>query len=284
VEPEEAERVVARALDIGVTLIDTADAYGAGKMEALLGRVLEGHRDVIVVTKVGTDRSTEPPRKNFDPKYLRVAVERSQRRLRRDALDVCLLHNPSAEALETGEPTDTMLALKREGAVRHWGVSVSDVDAARAALARGAEVIAIAYNLFHSADLHRLSGDLMVSGAGVLARSVLSYGLLAGRWTKEHEFPERDHRNERWTRLELERRIEQLDAIRYLVKRDVLTMRGAAVRFALASHLVSAAVLGPRNVEQLEQLVRETGGGPRYLPDDDLRMLPQMLERVGIET
>jgi hypothetical protein len=56
------------------------------------------------------------------------------------------------------------------------------------------------------------------------------------------------------------------------------------VRFALASHLVSAAVLGPRTKEQLEQLVRETGGGPRYLPDDDLRQLPRALDKVGIHT
>ena len=82
--------------------------------------------------------------------------------------------------------------------------------------------------------------------------------------------------------LDLEQRIEQLDAVRYLVKGEVHTMRGAAVRFVLASHLVSAAVLGPRTVEQLEQLVRETGGGPRYLTDDDLRRLPRELDRVGV--
>ena len=84
--------------------------------------------------------------------------------------------------------------------------------------------------------------------------------------------------------MELEHRIEQLDAIRFLVKGEVHTLRGAAVRFVLANHLVSAAVLGPRTVEQLEQLVRETGGGPRYLPDDDLRQLPRALDRVGIHT
>jgi aryl-alcohol dehydrogenase-like predicted oxidoreductase len=65
---------------------------------------------------------------------------------------------------------------------------------------------------------------------------------------------------------------------------DVLTMRGAAVRFVLANHIVSAAVLGPRTVEQLEQLVRETGGGPRYLSDEDLRQLPRALDRVGISS
>jgi len=113
---------------------------------------------------------------------------------------------------------------------------------------------------------------------------VLGYGLLAGMWAKDRVFGEGDHRNDRWTRMELEHRVEQLDAVRFLVKGDVHTLRAAAVRFALANHLVSAAVLGARTVEQLEQLVRETGGGPRYLPDDDLRQLPRALDRVGIHT
>ena len=84
--------------------------------------------------------------------------------------------------------------------------------------------------------------------------------------------------------MELEHRIDQLDAIRFLVKGEVHTLRAAAVRFVLANHLVSCAVLGPRTVEQLEQLVRETGAGPRYLPDDDLRQLPRALDRVGIHS
>jgi aryl-alcohol dehydrogenase-like predicted oxidoreductase len=124
----------------------------------------------------------------------------------------------------------------------------------------------------------------MVAGTGVLARSTLAYGLLAGMWTKDREFPEGDHRTQRWSKLELERRVGQLDAVRYLVRGDVLTMRGAAVRFVLANHLVTSAVLGPRTVLQLEQLVRETGSGPTYLPDEQLSSLSVALKRVGIAT
>jgi aryl-alcohol dehydrogenase-like predicted oxidoreductase len=124
----------------------------------------------------------------------------------------------------------------------------------------------------------------MVAGTGVLAHSTLAYGLLAGMWTKDREFPDDDHRAQRWTKLELSRRVEQLDAVRYLVKGDVLTLRGAAVRFVLANHLVNGAILGPRSVTQLEQLVRETGSGPTYLPDDQLAALTRALTRVGIAT
>ena len=282
VDAADAERVIARAIDIGVNLVDTADAYGAGKMEALLGRALDAHKGVRVVTKGGTDRSTEPPRKRFDAPHLRAAVERSLKRLGREQIDVYLLHNPSVEALVLGEASGAMEDLKKEGKIAHWGVSAGDTDAARAAIEQGAAVLELAYNLVHAIDLHRLAGDIMVSGVGVLARSTLAYGLLSGMWAKTREFPEGDHRADRWTRLELERRVEQLDAVRFLVRGDVLTLRGAAVRFALANHLVSSVVLGPRSVPQLEQLVREVGAGPRYLPDEDLAALPRALQRVGI--
>jgi aryl-alcohol dehydrogenase-like predicted oxidoreductase len=287
VDAAEAERTVARALDIGITLFDTADAYGAGKMEALLGKLLnasDAGKKASIVTKGGTDRTTDPPRKRFDPEHLRTAVDRSRKRLGRERIDLYLLHNPSADAVVLGEATGALAEMKKEGRIAHWGVSAGDIDVARAAIEKGAEVLELAYNLVHAIDLHRLAGDVMVAGVGVLARSPLAYGLLAGMWTKDREFGEGDHRVDRWTKLELEKRVEQLDAVRFLVKGDVHTLRGAAVRFVLANHLVSCAVLGPKSVTQLEQLVRETGAGPRYLSDEDLAALPRALQKVGILT
>jgi len=90
VDAAEAERVVARALEIGINLFDTADVYGGGKMEALLGKVLASHQGARVVTKGGTDRTTEPPRKRFDPGHLRASVQRSLKRLGRESEIVSL--------------------------------------------------------------------------------------------------------------------------------------------------------------------------------------------------
>jgi aryl-alcohol dehydrogenase-like predicted oxidoreductase len=284
VEASDAEAVLRRAIDMGFTLVDTADAYGLGRMEQLCGRLLKDHPDLVVVTKGGIDRTTDPPRKSFAGGYLRSAVERSCKRLGVEAIPVYLLHNPAPETVHAGEATETMEELKKEGKIRHWGVAAGDEDVARAAIDRNAEVVELAYNLTHPADLQRIAGDVMVSGCGILARSVLAHGLLTGMWSKERKFEDGDHRTERWTRMELEHRIDQLDAVRFLVKGEVHTLRGAAVRFALAHHLVSSAILGARTREQLEQLVRETGGGPRYLLDDDLRQLPRALDKVGIHT
>ena len=284
VEEADAEKVIRRAVDMGFTLIDTADAYGGGRMELLIGKILKDHKDLVVVTKGGVDRTTDPTRKTFDPTFLRHAVELSCKRLGLEAIPLFLLHHPTPDAIYAAEAIETVQALKTEGKIQHWGVAAGDEDVARAAIDKGAEVIELAYNLTHPIDLHRISGDVMVAGCGILARSVLGYGLLAGTWSKDKTFEEGDHRNDRWTRMELEHRIEQLDAIRFLVKGEVHTLRAAAVRFVLANHLVTSAVLGARTVEQLEQLVRETGGGPRYVSDDDLRQLPRALERVGIRS
>ncbi len=284
VDEADAEVVLRRAIEMGFSLIDTSDAYGAGKMERLCGKLAKEHPDLVIVTKGGIDRLTDPPRKCFAAEYLRNAVERSLKRLGMEAIPVYLLHSPTPETLHGGEAADVMESLKKEGKILHWGVSAGDEDVARAAIDKNAEVLELAYNLTHPIDMHRISGDVMVGGCGVLVRSVLAHGLLSGMWSKDRTFGEGDHRNERWTKMELEHRIDQLDAVRYLVKGEVHTLRGAAVRFALANHLVSAAILGARTKEQLEQLVRETGGGPRYLLDDDLRQLPRALDKVGIHS
>jgi aryl-alcohol dehydrogenase-like predicted oxidoreductase len=280
----DAETVLRRAIDIGFTLIDTADAYGGGKMERLCGQLAKEHPDLVIVTKGGIDRTIDPARKIFAPATIRSAVERSCKRLGMDAIPVYLLHNPTPDSLHMGDSVEAVETLKREGKIQHWGVAAGDEDVARVAIEKGAEVIELAYNLQHQIDLHRLSGDIMVSGCGVLARSVLGHGMLTGLWARGRQFPEGDHRALRWTLMELDHRLGQLDAMRFLVKGEVHTLRAAAVRFVLANHTVSAAVLGARTKEQLEQLVRETGGGPRYLSDEDLRQLPRILDRVGIRS
>jgi aryl-alcohol dehydrogenase-like predicted oxidoreductase len=190
----------------------------------------------------------------------------------------------TTDTLHVGDAIGELESLKKAGKIRHWGVAAGDEDVARAAIDRGAEVVELAYNLLHPIDLHRISGDVMVAGCGILARSVLAHGLLTRTWEKERTFEESDHRSSRWTKLELEQRVGQLAAVEFLVKGEVRTPRGAAVRYVLANHLVSSAVLGPKTVTQLEELVRETGGGPRYIPDDDLRQLPRALDRVGIHS
>lgn len=278
----EVDRVLDRALEVGIDLFDTADVYGNGAMERRLGARLPAGTTYIV-TKIGTDLEASPPRKRFDLDLLRPAFERSRERLGRDKLDVVLLHNPSTAALARSESFDFLKELKRLGALRTWGVSAGSAQVAQAALDHGAEVIELAYNVFCAGDLHEVAGAVAGAGAAVLARSVLAHGLLAGQWSKEREFYPGDHRVNRWTPEELRQRVEQLDALRPLVGGEVLSLRAAALRYVLANQVVTSAVLGPRSVAQLDQLVREAGSAPPYLRDTALAELSARLRAFGVE-
>ena len=186
VTPAEVERVIERALGLGIDLFDTADIYGNGEMERVLGRVVPKDQGVIV-TKIGTKIDEAPRRKCFDLPFLRESIEQCQERLGRDKLDVVLLHNPTMLAMSSSEPFDFLKELTRLGALRAWGVSAGSVEVAQAAIRKGAGVIELAYNVFVAGDLHAMAGDISESGVGVLGRSVLAHGLLTGHWSAERE-------------------------------------------------------------------------------------------------
>ncbi|WP_081426293.1 aldo/keto reductase [Sorangium cellulosum] len=282
VSEAEVDRVIDRALAVGIDLFDTADVYGRGEMERRLGKRLKGAGPTFVVTKIGTDLDELPAKKRFDPAHLRTAFERSQERLDRDVVDVVLLHNPTVAAMRSKEPLAFLRDLKQAGKIRAFGVSAGSADVARSALRDEVDLIEIAYNAFLPGDLHEVASDVSESGAGVLARSVLAHGLLAGQWSPDREFYADDHRMHRWNRDEFRTRIRQLDALRPLISGPVVSLRSVALRFVLANNIVSSAVLGPRSVAQLDQLVREAGMPP-YLHFTTLAELSGRLKHAGIE-
>ena len=277
----EQEAVIDRALALGVTLFDTSDSYGQGAMETKLGQRLKD-KDAVIATKLGTDRETSPPRKAFSAQFLRESFDRSRARLQRDVIDVVLLHNPSERTLEKGEASATLEELKQSGAIKAWGVSAGSTNVARKALEKGAEVLELAYNAFHSRTLRELESEIREKDVGVLARSVLAHGLLCGQWPQTKEFPSGDHRAERWTTDDLKRRISQLNALRPCVVGSVTSLRAAALRFVLAHERVSSAVLGPRGSLQLDQLLRDAGREPPYLSPEALSALDLRLANVGV--
>jgi len=280
----EQDAVIDRALALGVTLFETADSYGKGAMEKKLGEHLARDKDsaAVIVTKLGTDREASPARKCFKPEFIRESFERSRERLKRDTVDVVLLHNPSERTLERGEVVAVLEELKTKGAIRAWGASVGSTNTGREAIKRGAQVLELAYNAFHSRALRELEAEIREKDVGVLARSVLAHGLLCGQWPTNKEFGSGDHRAERWTSDDLKRRISQLNALRPCVVGSVTSLRAAAVRFVLAHERVSSAVLGPRGSLQLDQLLRDAGKEPPYLSPESLSALDLRLANVGV--
>lgn len=276
----EVDRTIDRAVAVGITLFDTADAYGRGDMERKLGKRLPAAR-THVVTKLGTNLEGYNE-KLFDEQYLNMAFERSQERLRRDVVDVVLLHNPSLATMRRDEPFALLARLKDAGRIRGWGVTAGNRAIADKAIERGADVIEMAYNCFFFRDARDIALPLRTQGIGLLARSVLSYGLLSGHWSDEREFYPPDHRAERWNPEDLKRRLRQLEALRKVVGGPMPTIRSVALRFVLDNERVTSAVLGPRNVAQLDQLVREAGRAPPYLPRGTMAKLMAELANVGV--
>ncbi len=280
---EDIDRTIDRALELGITLFETADVYGKGEMERKLGQRLASEEGTRIVTKIGTAVDESPPRKRFDAESLDKAFERSRERLGREVLDVVLLHCPTVAALEIGEGEGLLREKKEAGRLVAWGVSAGSPEVAAVAIERGAEVLEMAYNVFVAEEVHQLTDRLEQAGIALLARSVLAHGLLVGHWRADQFFLDADHRSKRWTEETLGYRLDQLDAVRSLIGGEVKTLMSAAVRFVLANDRVSSAVLGPHRVDQLTGLVGQAGEGPPYLDGEALAELPSRLAAVGIE-
>jgi len=281
VDETEQDKVIERAVALGITAFDTADVYGKGAMEKRLGRLLEKQPSAIVITKVGTDRSASPPVKRFDAEHLRAAAKASSERLKR-RIDVLLLHNPSPLALRKPHVAETLKRLVDDGTIRTWGASVGDADIGRAAIEVGAQVLQLAYSVFHPQDLTGVLSLAKEKQVGLIGRSVLVHGLLCGQWPNTKTFPTGDHRRDRWTSDDFKKRISQLSALRPCVNGDVTSLRAAALRYALSESALSSVVIGPRDSVQLDQLVRDAGKEPPYLTGDQKSALHGRLANVGI--
>ncbi|MTD53239.1 aldo/keto reductase [Amycolatopsis pithecellobii] len=183
--PRDWDRSIAtvhQALDLGVTLLDTADIYGAGHNEVLLGRAIAGHRDrVVVSTKFGVDRSAGDHRRRVrgEPDYVRRSCEASLLRLGVDQIDLYYLHRPPQD-VDLAETVGAMAELVTAGKVRYLGLSEVDADQLRRAHAvHPITAVQSEYSLW-SREVEALAPAMAELGAGLVAYSPLGRGLLAG--------------------------------------------------------------------------------------------------------
>jgi aryl-alcohol dehydrogenase-like predicted oxidoreductase len=282
VPESDQDSVIDRALALGIKLFETADSYAAGAMETRLGARLPPDGKVAVATKIGTDHAASLPRKRFDKPFLKEAAQRSRDRLKRERIDVLLLHNPSSETLIRGEATEALAELVEEGVARTWGASVATPTAATAAWIRDTPVLEIPHNAFHTTELFMIQEIIKDKKTAVMARSVLAYGLLCGGWPVSKEFPSEDHRAERWLGDDLRHRITQLNALRPSVVGNLTSLRAVALRYVLANPAISCAVVGPRRATQLVELVRDAGKDAPYMSDEQVQTLEMRIRNIGV--
>ena len=191
--------VLAAAADSGVTFFDTADGYGDGRSEQLIGRFLRG-RDagaapIMVATKVGRRADPFAP-EAFTAANLRAWIDRSRRNLGVDTLDLVQLHCPPTATYSDDTVFDVLDALREEGAIAGYGVSVETCAEALTAIARpGVASVQIILNAFRLKPLDEVLPAAMAAGVGVIARVPLASGLLSGRYSSTTTFSPDDHRN-----------------------------------------------------------------------------------------
>jgi aryl-alcohol dehydrogenase-like predicted oxidoreductase len=195
VSEDDALAVLAASVDHGVTLFDTADVYGDGRSESLIGRFLAerpGH-GITVATKMGRRLAQEPG--NYTPENFRAWTERSRANLGVDALDLVQLHCPPTAVIEDGATYDALDAMVADGAIAAYGVSVETCAQALAAIARpGVASVQIILNPFRLKPLDEVLPAAEAAGVGILARVPLASGLLSGRYTRATTFADNDHR------------------------------------------------------------------------------------------
>jgi aryl-alcohol dehydrogenase-like predicted oxidoreductase len=280
-DDEESLRALHRAVDLGVNLIDTALGYGRGHSEELVGQVVRARDEPVVVsTKIPPKNRRWPAPSGVDPDdafpadHVRDCTERSLRNLGLDAIDVQQFHVWSDEWVGRGSWLDAIEALKAEGKIRAFGVSINDhqpQNALRLIESGAVDTVQVIYNVFDQSPEDELLPACAEHGVGVLARVPFDEGSLTGSIGADSEFPEGDFRN-RYFRDDRRRQVaERVQAVLddLGIARDELPE--VALRYILSHPAVSAAIPGMRSVRNVER--NAAVGDGRGLPDERVEAL-----------
>jgi aryl-alcohol dehydrogenase-like predicted oxidoreductase len=272
--PEEVALGTLRtAWESGTTLFDTADVYGMGRSETLIGRFLKETRaPIFVATKLGRFSPPGWP-KNFTRAAIRQHTEASLKRLGVEALDLTQFHCIPLEVLKRGEVLDAVRELKQDGKIRDFGVSVESMEEADFCVRQpGVASLQIIFNIFRQKPIHTLFAEAKKRKVALLIRLPLASGLLAGKFTKETKFPAEDHRNfnrdgqqfnvgETFAGLPFEKGVELADALKPLVPAG-MSLSDLALRWCLDFDAVTAIIPGAKNPEQARSNARASSLPP----------------------
>ena len=196
VSDDESRAALNRAIDRGVNFVDTADVYGDGRSEQLIADVLRGRSErVYVATKMGRRLNPHLP-EGYTAANLRAFAERSLRNLSVETLDLVQLHCPPTPVYDDPAVFAALDGLKRDGLIRHYGVSVETVaEAEKAIRYPGVQSVQIIFNMFRLKPADRFFALAQDRRVGIIARVPLASGLLTGKITEQTTFAADDHRN-----------------------------------------------------------------------------------------
>jgi aryl-alcohol dehydrogenase-like predicted oxidoreductase len=279
----ESQRAVRRAYELGCNFFDTADVYGHGHSEEVLGAALAGIRpEIILATKAGGNfynRDVRPPRvpriaealgrpladlapdvilpvthdANFSPAYLRFAVEQSLRRLRTDYIDLLQLHNPELGLIADPDTYQVLDDLKTAGKIRFYGVSVHSPEEGLAAVAATRpDTVQLVYSIVRRDSEDRLFPAARAANVGLIAREPLANGFLAGHYRPDSMWERGDIRA-RMPRAYVAQLVALGERVRELAAEADLTAPQLALRFVLDNDAIAVVIVGMKTVAHVEE-------------------------------
>jgi aryl-alcohol dehydrogenase-like predicted oxidoreductase len=283
VSDKAAFEILRLALEGGVTFIDTADVYGGGHSEALIGRFLktlpaERTKDLFLASKLGRLKGYPD---GYSEALFRECTEASVERLGR-AIDLHQLHCVPPEVLRRGRVFDWLGRLKSEGLIRHCGASVESMEEARICLQHGeVDALQIIFNVFRQKPIDELFTEAQAKGVALIVRLPLASGLLAGKYSQTTTFPEQDHRNynrdgkffnvgETFAGIEFGKALELTERLKSLLgippessaRADGTTMTDLAMRWILDHEAVTTVIPGASKPAQARANVRASEMAP----------------------
>jgi aryl-alcohol dehydrogenase-like predicted oxidoreductase len=260
---DESVRALHRALDLGCNYIDTAQGYGNGHSEQIIGRVLKERKGerIYVATKIPPQTGNWPPSPydkiadRFSEAYLRERVEMSLRNLQTDCLDLLQLHTWTRAWNRNPMALEILRSLQKEGKLRGIGISTPEQDQnSLLDLMRGGwlDAVQVIYNIFEQEPAAEFLPVALEHRVGVIVRVAFDEGSLTGKFTAETKFSEGEFRNNYFAGDRLARTVKRMEKIKGTIGSAEPDMATAALKFALKPTAVSTVIPGMRNVSQAE--------------------------------
>lgn len=279
VDDAESYAALNRAVDLGVNFFDTADVYGDGKSERLLGKLKQERSEKIYIATKAGRRANPHTAASYTTENLTRYIERSLKNLGTDALDLLQLHCPPNDVYYMPEAFDALDELQRAGKIRHYGVSVEKVEQGLMALEYpNLQSVQIIFNIFRQRPADLFFARAKKKRVGILARLPLSSGVLSGKFTRDSVFAPDDHRQynrkgesfdrgETLSGIDFQTQLDAVEKLRPLVPRR-MTMAQFALRWILMFDAVTAAIPGAKRVSQVEENI----AAANFPPITDARM------------
>jgi aryl-alcohol dehydrogenase-like predicted oxidoreductase len=262
-----SKQAIKAALDAGINFFDTADIYGLGHSEELLGAALQGS-NVIIASKVGNVSRNDQFTVDYSKEHILSACEQSLKRLKRDVIDYYQLHTARVQHLENGACIEAMQLLQQQGKIRYWGISLNTFDPFPEAdfflnnnLGSGFQLV---LNLINQRSLS-LVKNAAARGYGIIARMPLQFGLLTGKFSVDSHFEITDHRRNRLTPAIIKSSNEALQNTWELCNKYQVSKTQLALSYILSYNQVSTVIPGIRTPEHVQL---NTSGLVKLAPED----------------